>query len=416
MAALENRRKLAERTRDLAEKGFFSQQALDNAETDVQTQERCGEGDSHDAELPQCWWRRSRAWSPCATSDTGALVTNATSNQTSAQPVVTISDTSKLRVTVYVDQVDAGFVKPGTKVEITDSSNPSIKGEATVSRISGELDGKTRTMATQVDFDNRKGTFIAGSFVNVSVLIPSKSYIEAPAPHFGHARWQVLRRGNRRRQASQADADGGGGHRWQGHPHRQRHRRRRASSAESSEHGVGWCENQSRTACAGCGRQRCIVAYPITASATAVCHTNKAGGTNSLIEGGCTATSRRYLRRGYNRHMSDAETPRSHHDMGGLPAGPVEPTEHDYALWEKRVDALLVLLSRKNLRLMTVDELRKNIEALGPDAYDRMSYYERWIHSVTQTLIQRGVITIDELGRKMTEIEQRHNNEPRSGT
>src|SRR5215831_7635242 len=38
-ASLENRRKLAERTRDLAEKGFFSQQALDNAETDVRTQE-----------------------------------------------------------------------------------------------------------------------------------------------------------------------------------------------------------------------------------------------------------------------------------------------------------------------------------------------------------------------------------------
>jgi len=93
--------------------------------------------------------------------------------------------------------------------------------------------------------------------------------------------------------------------------------------------------------------------------------------------------------------------------MGGLPAGPVEKTEHAYDLWEKRVDALLVLLSNKQRRLMTVDELRKNIEALGPDAYDRMTYYERWIHSVTQTLLQRGVITSDELGRKMAQIEQR---------
>jgi hypothetical protein len=97
---------------------------------------------------------------------------------------------------------------------------------------------------------------------------------------------------------------------------------------------------------------------------------------------------------------------RSHHDMGGLPADTVEPTEHAYALWEKRVDALLVLLSAA--KRMTVDELRKNIEALGPDAYDRMTYYERWIHSITQTLIQRGVMTIDELGRKMAEVEARH--------
>jgi len=91
------------------------------------------------------------------------------------------------------------------------------------------------------------------------------------------------------------------------------------------------------------------------------------------------------------------------HDMGGLPAGTVEATEHDYALWEKRVDALMVLLTRKGL--MTVDELRRNIEGLGLDAYDKMSYYERWIYSITQTLIQRGVISIDELGRKMAETQ-----------
>jgi hypothetical protein len=91
------------------------------------------------------------------------------------------------------------------------------------------------------------------------------------------------------------------------------------------------------------------------------------------------------------------------HDMGGLPAGPVEATEHDYALWEKRVDALMVLLSKKGH--ITVDELRRNIESLGMDAYDKMSYYERWIYAITQTLIQRGVISIDELGRRMAEAQ-----------
>jgi hypothetical protein len=100
---------------------------------------------------------------------------------------------------------------------------------------------------------------------------------------------------------------------------------------------------------------------------------------------------------------------RSHHDMGGLPAGKVEPTEHDYAEWERRVDALMVLLSgvKGAPKLMTVDELRKNIEALPPDAYERMSYYERWVTSITQVMIQRGVITTEELGRKMQEIEKR---------
>ena len=93
------------------------------------------------------------------------------------------------------------------------------------------------------------------------------------------------------------------------------------------------------------------------------------------------------------------------HDMGGLHAGAVEPTEHDYALWEKRVDALLILLTKKGH--MTVDELRRNIESLGADAYANMSYYERWIYSISQTLIQRGVISIDDLGRKIAEAQAR---------
>jgi hypothetical protein len=91
---------------------------------------------------------------------------------------------------------------------------------------------------------------------------------------------------------------------------------------------------------------------------------------------------------------------RGHHDMGGLPAGPVERTEHDYADWERRVDALAVLMNKS----ITVDERRKNIEALAPQAYDSMGYYERWVIALGQALIQRGIITTEELGRKMEEV------------
>lgn len=100
---------------------------------------------------------------------------------------------------------------------------------------------------------------------------------------------------------------------------------------------------------------------------------------------------------------------RSHHDMGGLPAGKVEPSEHDYAGWERRVDALMMLLTGVvgGKQRMTVDELRKNIEALGPEAYDRMTYYERWIISLTQTMLQRGLITTEDLTKKLAEVERR---------
>lgn len=99
----------------------------------------------------------------------------------------------------------------------------------------------------------------------------------------------------------------------------------------------------------------------------------------------------------------------SHHDMGGEPAGRIQRTEHDYAEWERRIDAMAVLLwaIKGGKKRLSVDEHRKNIEALPPQAYDTLSYYEKWIVSLTQCLIQRGVITTDELGRKMEQVEKR---------
>ena len=99
------------------------------------------------------------------------------------------------------------------------------------------------------------------------------------------------------------------------------------------------------------------------------------------------------------RKMEDVMFMRQHHDMGGRPAGKVEPTEHDYAEWERRVDALAVLLGKK----ISVDERRRAIESLPPEAYDQMSYYERWTAALAQTLVQRGIITTEELARKMRE-------------
>lgn len=96
---------------------------------------------------------------------------------------------------------------------------------------------------------------------------------------------------------------------------------------------------------------------------------------------------------------------RSHHDMGGLAAGPVDRGEHDYAEWERRVDAMAVVLQRK--RRLTVDERRRAIETLTPEAYDRLGYYERWVLALGHTLIQRGVLTSAELARRMLEVEKR---------
>ena len=94
---------------------------------------------------------------------------------------------------------------------------------------------------------------------------------------------------------------------------------------------------------------------------------------------------------------------RRHHDMGGLEAGPVDHDEHDKVPWEKRVDALMVLLGQR--KIVGVDELRRGIEELGADAYDRYSYYERSMASMTNILLEKKVIGVGELGERMAEIE-----------
>ncbi|MDP6953021.1 MAG: nitrile hydratase subunit beta [Alphaproteobacteria bacterium] len=97
---------------------------------------------------------------------------------------------------------------------------------------------------------------------------------------------------------------------------------------------------------------------------------------------------------------------RSHHDMGGQPAGPVEIGEHDYDIWEKRIDALMSLLIQEE-RLMRVDELRRGIEALAPDAYASLSYYERWIASITAILVEKGVLDEAEVKARVAEVAAR---------
>ena len=88
------------------------------------------------------------------------------------------------------------------------------------------------------------------------------------------------------------------------------------------------------------------------------------------------------------------------HDMGGQPAGRIVRDEHELDPWEVRADALGEVLWGKTA-LIKVDELRRLREDIGPDAYERMTYYERWMHSLAQGLIEHGIVSVKELGQAM---------------
>ncbi len=96
------------------------------------------------------------------------------------------------------------------------------------------------------------------------------------------------------------------------------------------------------------------------------------------------------------------------HDRGGWPdAGPINMAEHQYTIWERRTDALMGLLSAPERRLIRTDELRRAIESIEPDRYEKLTYYERWITAIESLLVEKGVVTRAEIDRKVAELEAR---------
>ncbi|WP_171060439.1 SH3-like domain-containing protein [Poseidonocella sp. HB161398] len=79
------------------------------------------------------------------------------------------------------------------------------------------------------------------------------------------------------------------------------------------------------------------------------------------------------------------------HDLGGLPAGPIDTTEQEQTLFDKRVDALYALLTHPQRQVVTMDEVRRRTEDLGEARYLQMSYYERWLASLAALLLEKGL-------------------------
>jgi hypothetical protein len=44
---------------------------------------------------------------------------------------------------------------------------------------------------------------------------------------------------------------------------------------------------------------------------------------------------------------------------------------------------------------------------MGEEAYETMSYYERWIASVSQNMVEAGAFSTAELAKKMAQVKTR---------
>jgi hypothetical protein len=98
----------------------------------------------------------------------------------------------------------------------------------------------------------------------------------------------------------------------------------------------------------------------------------------------------------------DKDAPRAGHDLGGVSrfmCTPIDLEAHVLTDFDKEVDAVRQILGLKGI--MTVDELRRGIEAIPEHDYHRLTYYQRWIRSITDTLLRKGVITEAELAEAL---------------
>ena len=94
------------------------------------------------------------------------------------------------------------------------------------------------------------------------------------------------------------------------------------------------------------------------------------------------------------------------HDMGGRPNDdPIDRSEHILMDWERRTNALVGVLRER--RLINTDELRRGIEEIPPREYESLTYYERWSASLERLLVEKGLLTTEEIDSRADGLRER---------
>jgi membrane fusion protein, multidrug efflux system len=180
LADLENKKKILARDEALVKKEYISKEDAETSATAVKMAEAQVESYREQMQYKDI----IAPFSGTVTAryaDPGALVQNATSSQTSAQPVVTVSQLDEIRIYIYVAQNDAEYMKDGYPATITIADKPDLKIPATITRISGELDPQTRMMLVELDLPNKDGVIIPGSYVQVHLNAPATNDLSVPS-------------------------------------------------------------------------------------------------------------------------------------------------------------------------------------------------------------------------------------------
>jgi RND family efflux transporter MFP subunit len=113
-------------------------------------------------------------------ADTGSLIAAGTASSTQSTPVVRIAQISVLRLVVPIPESIAGEIRLNDPVKVhVQALNADYVGK--VSRFAESLDPQTRTMETEIDFQNADGRLLPGMYVQAIVAPPdSRDILTVP--------------------------------------------------------------------------------------------------------------------------------------------------------------------------------------------------------------------------------------------
>jgi RND family efflux transporter MFP subunit len=113
-------------------------------------------------------------------ADTGALIAAGTASSTQSTPVVRIAQISVLRLVLPIPESTAGQIRLGDPIKVNvQALNQDYIGK--VSRFADALDPQTRTMETEIDFQNRDGKLLPGMYVEAILgMMGGKNVLAVP--------------------------------------------------------------------------------------------------------------------------------------------------------------------------------------------------------------------------------------------
>ena len=106
-------------------------------------------------------------------ADTGALIAAGTSTSTQSMPVVRLAQVSKLRLVLQIPESIAAQIHLRDPVKVSvQALNKDFVGE--VSRFADSLNMQTRTMETEIDFENSSGLLMPGMYTETALQVSGK--------------------------------------------------------------------------------------------------------------------------------------------------------------------------------------------------------------------------------------------------